>query len=299
VTTRRIIAPAILALWLAIPCVHSTRAGPQISQHLMESSQVDIEYIEPDKPYLRRVYERLKKRQVLEQLKQFLAPLRWKQPGYRLHVTMKQCDATNSWYAGRANGLILCYEWPDWARRMAPKGELPAGFKAEDVVVGGFVQVVLHEMGHAVFDLLEVPVFGREEDAADQIAGFVMSEFGEGVARRTLTGEAYFWRSAAGRGNWPRTSFSDEHGTELQRYYNYLCIAYGGNPELFKDLVAVDSSGPGDETKLLLPKGRAANCKYEYEQIRNAFRKTIYPHIDPVLLKEVQSLEWLLPDDGK
>jgi hypothetical protein len=38
---------------------------------------------------------------------------------------------------------------------------------------------------------------------------------------------------------------------------------------------------------------------HEYHQVRNAFAKTILPHIDQDLLKQVQAAKWLRPDDGK
>ena len=34
------------------------------------------------------------------------------------------------------------------------------------------MQAMLHEMAYAVFDVLQVPVWGREADAADKLAGF-------------------------------------------------------------------------------------------------------------------------------
>jgi hypothetical protein len=139
-----------------------------------------------------------------------------------------------------------------------------------------------------MFDIYNVPIFGREEDAADQMAGFILWQFGAEVARRTLPGSAYFWRES-GDANWTRDRFSDTHGNPMQRYYNYLCMAYGGNPSTFKDFV---DSG-------MLPKERAATCPREFQQIRNAFVKTILPHIDPVLMKEVQTRLWLQPDDGR
>lgn len=41
----------------------------------MRSIKVDIAYIEPSNEDLKPIYERLKKREVLEQLKIFLSPL--------------------------------------------------------------------------------------------------------------------------------------------------------------------------------------------------------------------------------
>ena len=60
----------------------------------------------------------------------------------------------------------------------------------EDAVVGPFVDVLLHELSHAIFDMLKIPLFGKEEDAADQLAAFILLQFGNEVARRTITGAA-------------------------------------------------------------------------------------------------------------
>jgi hypothetical protein len=61
----------------------------------------------------------------------------------------------------------------------------------------------------------------------------------------------------------------DEHGTSSQRFYNTLCLAYGGDPQTFKEFV----------DKGWLPKARAANCAAEYQQIKQASRRQL-PYID-------------------
>jgi hypothetical protein len=170
--------------------------------------------------------------------------------------------------------------------RLAPVDNLPSGMTRQDAIVGPFVQVVFHELGHAVFDILQVPVIGREEDAADAFAGFIMLQFGKDVARRTLPGAAYFWQ--AGSTDWSKVEFADVHGNPVQRSYNYLCMAYGAFPEEFQNVV----------DKGLLPKSRADHCSHEFEVLKVAFTKTIYPFIDQDMLKIVQSMQWLQPDDG-
>jgi hypothetical protein len=60
-------------------------------------------------------------------------------------------------------------------------------------------------------------------------------------------------------------------------------MAYGANPEMFKDIV--------DDK--YLPKERAANCPREYQQVRTAFQKLIAPHIDKELAAKVLQMEWL------
>ena len=132
-------------------------------------------------------------------------------------------------------GLSLCYEFFDFAKRIAPKEATPEGYTRDDTITGMFLQVTLHELGHGMFDIYNIPVLGREEDAADQMAGFILSQFGPEVARRTLPGAAYVWQqfNESRGGEWPHWLYSDEHGHDLQRSYNYLCMAYGSDPTTF------------------------------------------------------------------
>ena len=81
----------------------------------------------------------------------------------------------------------------------------------------------------------------------------------------------------------PVEAFSSTHGLPWERFYNLLCMAYGANPEMFKDIV---------DNKYLPPE-RAANCPREYQQVRSAFGKLIAPHIDKELAAKVLQMEWI------
>jgi hypothetical protein len=285
---KRLIFGSALAWSAACLPALADEAAPLGAPEL-DNKQIEIFYSEPQATYLKPLYDRLRKRQYLEQLKQFLSPLNIP-AGITLRITTKECGATNSWWGGRQDGLFLCYEWLDFALRVAPAATTEDGLTREDAVLGAFLQVTFHELGHGMFDIYEVPILGREEDAADQIAGFILSQFGAEIARRTLPGTVYLWQAlAASDGPWTHDAFSDIHGQPLQRAYNYLCMAYGANPVEFQYFV----------DKGFLPKERAAVCEREFVQIRHAFATTIYPHIDPAKMKIVQSRQWLLPEGGE
>src|ERR1700732_5418531 len=108
---------------------------PPSAQAAQSSAPIEIEYVPPAKQYLRPVYERLKQRKVLEQLRDFLSPL-------RLPVTLRirtlQCDDTNAYWAGRVEGLKLCYEYVDWLERLAPAETAPDGFTPPRDIDGRF-----------------------------------------------------------------------------------------------------------------------------------------------------------------
>ena len=107
------------------------QSAPAMAQAKPPSAGIEIEYVEPARAYLRPIYERLKNRKVLEQLKDFLSPLILP---VTLHIRTLQCDDTNAYWAGRAEGLKLCYEYIDWIERLAPAETTPEGFTVPMVV---------------------------------------------------------------------------------------------------------------------------------------------------------------------
>ena len=285
---KRFIGVAIL---LSVAFGASALAVPTAAQTIPmpDNKQIDITYVEPTNINYRSIYDQLRKRRVLEQLKQFLAPLRLPE-NERLLIKVTDVEACvglpNAWFDPRKRAISICYQFIDWYRRLAPRGTTEAGVKPADGVVGPFLHVLLHELGHALFHIYKVPIFGREEDAADQMAAFLLTQFGEEVARRSLLGAAHFYEVS---GRIPeKTLFADTHGTDWQRYYNMLCIAYGGHPGTFQHLV----------DRGLLPKTRANGCTREHRQIAHAFETHISPHLDKELWKRVGTMEWLKPDDG-
>jgi hypothetical protein len=249
----------------------------------LQNSKVEVRYEEPPSPKWSGVYDRLKQRRVLEDLRQFLAPLRLPK---KLNLVTKQCNETNAFYS-RGVGVTLCYEYVAKMEEIAPADKTAEGVSRRSSITGNVVRVMMHELGHAVFDILEVPVFGREEDAADQMSAFIMVRFGKDVARWLITGGIHNYRVGMEGKPWSRTDFSDEHGSDAQRFYNFLCIGYGAEPAAFQDYV----------DKGLLPAARARNCGREFQQVRNSFAKTIVPFVDEGLMKKVQATKWLRPED--
>jgi hypothetical protein len=269
--------------------------------------------ISPEHAALR---ERMMKRRVLEQFAEFLSPLRLP---YTLFIIASDCDgkAWDSPYYSPYNHLInMCYSFIAAAERnaetlvaMQESRKLWTPVSKEQLMAGLFASVLLHETGHAMFDLLNVPVFGREEDAADFMAAFIGLQFGRETARTVVKGFAYYWAYDAEQGADPAVNkpanpakdpeircmqdpfcaYSDEHGTASQRMYNTLCMAYGGDPEGFKDFVDIG----------WLPKERAEGCASEYQRLKFAFERTILPFIDQQQMKNVRARSWFMPSETR
>jgi hypothetical protein len=283
----------VLSLAVLCPAGQSTSAGAQD----LPNSQVEVAYAEPSNADYGPIYERLKKRQVLEELQAFLAPL---QLPKKVLVKIEQCNEPGRLYQPAAP-VTICYEYiarlEELAAKIPADGKTQRGVSRDDAVVGAFVQVVLQQMSSAVYDVLDVPIWGREQDAADKLAAFLMLQFGKDTARKLLNGAAYFFE--ASDRTWTGSDFSDTRGPDVQRFYNYLCIAYGGDKRTFSDFVEGQSKGGRSQRVDLLPQHRAVQCAKEYNDLKWAFDSTIMPSVDQGLLQGVLARNWLQPGDGK
>jgi Putative metallopeptidase/Protein of unknown function (DUF1036) len=272
--TLRAAVMTLFLPWTLVPCASTlAQISPEFS-----NSNIDIAYVPPRSLKYLPIYDRVQQFRMLEQLAEFLSPV--KLP-HKYTLTTLECGVVNAFYAPAQWRINLCYEYVEMLERIGPKKGQPSDFTYEEAVLGAFVAVILHENGHAAFDMLDVPVYGREEDAADEFSTFLALQFSPEVARKIVRG--YSYKSKTYQSGYAPL-YSDEHGAPLQRYYNTLCIAYGSEySELFKEFV----------DKGELPKSRAADCKNEYEQIKAAFAKTVLPFIDQDKLKKVQARQWL------
>src|SRR3954469_136869 len=130
----------------------------------LKAGQIKIAYIPPSNPEHQAIYEMVQERRVLERLRDYLRPLRLPR---RLLLKTEGCDGdANAWYEESDETVTACYEYLADVLANAPQETTAAGVTRQDAVVGPTIEVFLHEIGHAVFSMLKVPILGREEDAA-------------------------------------------------------------------------------------------------------------------------------------
>src|SRR5262245_38924295 len=246
-----------------------------------QPNRMKAEYYAPTNPEHKPIYDMLREKRSLEKLQEIFSPIRLP---LELKLQIGPCDGVaNAWYNRPA--VSVCYEYLHEIMKTLPSEDVPMGVTRTDAMIGQFFYVFAHEMGHAAFDIFSLPVFGNEEDAADQFATYIMLQFGKDDARRLITGAAFAYERYVQNPevSAPLAAFSDIHAPPAQRYFNMLCLAYGANEELFADVVARGN----------LPKARAANCKREYNQVAFAFRNLVAPHLDQQLARQVMKKDWL------
>lgn len=265
-TSRLRVIPVFVLLAIAV-CLTLAAASPAMAAP-GKSRQIRIQYVKPTNPAHQPIHDELKRTRALERVQALLAPIRLPRP---LLVKLAGCDGeANAWYD--EGEIVVCYEYVEEILKISPEKVPPIGITKLDTIAGPLVDTVLHEAAHAVFDLLKIPVFGREEDAADLLSAYIMLKLGKSESRRLIIGTAYQYRTDIQNPSVTVEvkSFSDEHGLPAQRFYNVLCIAYGADKKLFSDVVEHG----------YLPKERAESCEAEYKQVDFAYRKLLNSYVD-------------------
>jgi hypothetical protein len=274
VRTFRVLA--CLAVLAAVPATRASAAADE-----PRARRISIEYVAPTNPAHAAIYERLKERRALEMLQEIFDPVK-----LPLDVSIKAqgCNGvSNAWYSRPQ--LTICYEYIDDIRKTIPPETTEDGITPDDAMMAQFFYVTAHEMGHAVFDLLDVPIFGHTEDAADNFAAYMMLLLGKDKAWRLIGGAAYTYKDYMEHKTItvPVTDFADIHGAPMQRFYNLLCLGYGAAPDQFAGYVE----------KGYLPKSRARSCRMAYGEVNFAFQQLIVPHLDRALADAVMKHDWL------
>ena len=279
---------AIVSVALMLPHVPVAQSQTVATQ-MDQPNRVSVTYVAPKNPNLQKLYDLLRDRRALEKIQEILSPFRLPE---ELTIRTAECDAVNAYY-GRENSkptVTICYEFLQRTLESLPKATTPAGVSPSDAEVGQFLWVVLHEVGHAIADIYDLPIFGHVEDAADDFATYNMLQFGKEPARRMIGGAAWAWRAYLG--DYKKNpvmqkriaAFADEHGLPEQRFYNLLCLAFGADPAYFIDL-----------KDYLPPTRSSSSCARQYQTLVHAFHKEISPHIDQEIARRVLDTNWL-PD---
>lgn len=238
----------------------------------------EYEYVAPRSPGLRPVHERVRDADLLRELPEvhaidglFLLPR-------RLRYVTAECGQSGAFYVPETAEVVLCYETLktlyERGEEQREAGKLDAEFPLR-YTRANVRFIVLHETGHALVDLLDLPITGREEDAVDQLAAMLMLRFaGLDETPAQTVGNlrmAADWMLAHGTGAYNLDAYADEHALGEQRYFNLQCLIYGTDPAKYVGIV-VD----GD-----LPQARAAACPRETRKLSRAWLRLLLPHLAP------------------
>lgn len=183
-------------------------------------------------------------------------------------LSMGECGTPNAYYDPDTRKITMCYELLVYYAELFSRVE--ADQKAIETAIGGaFVFTLFHELGHALVDVLDLPITGREEDAVDQLSTTLLLA-GDETEGPGMVLQAAHWfilqaeidREAGLDIN--DLPFYDEHAMNPTRFYNLICWVYGSNPDAYWDLATQ-----------WLPESRADRCSDEYRRFVEAWDRLL------------------------
>lgn len=185
-------------------------------------------------------------------------------------VVFKSCGEPNAFYYPATRSIGMCYEWITRRQNLVRANlSSPTPDMITDAVMRSTLNVFYHEAGHALVDLLDIPVLGREEDAADGFGAFILLERGLPQDAYTILQGA---QSFSQRWLFEGSSEADVHSLNDQRYFNLLCWMLGSDQVRFGGLAQ----------QAALPKFRQRYCTREWTQLREGWTKVLGARLRPV-----------------
>jgi Putative metallopeptidase len=183
-----------------------------------------------------------------------------------IYLSVNDCGQANAFFDPDTKEIIMCTELVKYLEQAFAK-EFKDKAEAAEAVDDSTMFVFFHELGHALIDLYDLPVTGKEEDAVDQLSTLIVGDGSPEGAASVYNGAMFF--AITDEGDLDESAFWDEHSMGRQRFYNIICQLYGQDPKAHKDLVNEE----------VLPKARAQRCPSEYQRIEKAWGTLLSPHI--------------------
>jgi hypothetical protein len=179
-----------------------------------------------------------------------------------LPVHHTDCGEANAFYDPNTGKLSMCYELLNQISLVVNDGQ-STDQELGDRIVGTWLFVFFHELGHGLVDMYGLPITGREEDSVDNFSTVLMVQAG---LEDYVLHAAEYW-AATGNNMVGELDFADEHSLNQQRFYQMLCLVYGSDPRKYQGLV---ESG-------ILPESRAERCPAEFAQQSDAWSQLLEP----------------------
>lgn len=150
-------------------------------------------------------------------------------------------------------------------------GEQESEISSEIATMDAVFHTLLHESAHVMIAVYGLPVVGKEEDAADSLATFILSEYFEDGEEIALSAADLFDFERQASGELTESNYWDEHSLDAQRFYSTVCHVYGSNLDKYADLL----------TKLEIDADRQAMCIEEYDKLANSWEQILSPWLKP------------------
>lgn len=130
--------------------------------------------------------------------------------------------------------------------------------------------VLYHEVGHLLIDQLKLPVLGREEDAADNMATWALLNEKTPEANKALEDAAEGWllTGAAYNSGKYEEDFAAAHSLDKQRAYQIVCMMVGSDDNSFRPIA----------NQYAIGRDRQDSCLWDFDLVDRSLRSVLSEH---------------------
>lgn len=142
---------------------------------------------------------------------------------------------------------------------------------ATQFAINNSLFVMQHEIGHLFVGEFELPVLGKEEDAADGLATLFLLNQQSEDGNEALIDAADGWYLAEydnAAEEYEASDFYGEHSLSIQRAYQVVCFMVGADPETFAEVA----------TEYEIDEERQESCASDYESAANSWAGLLEPN---------------------
>ena len=169
-------------------------------------------------------------------------------------------------YDPESHTIEMPWTFFDDIRQLMLVNQYVAAEEINIYVMDVIVHTLLHELGHALIEDLQLPVTVREEDAVDTLATLLLIDWFEEGHEMALSAADLFAMESEQRGELAESDFWGEHSLDEQRYFSGLCLIYGSDPERHTDLLSEQQREEQGEY-----------CELEYQRQHQAWQQLLAP----------------------
>lgn len=239
--------------------------------------EVQVKYSSPSEKKEKEVREWMIKNRVIEDLTDTVN--REIKIDKELTVVVDAGDEDSVYYSPEDHKIRITYDFIMEVRKRF-EGEYKEDWEvyAKDAIEHTFY----HELGHALVDLLDIPVLGKEEDAVDDFGIIMLILTKEDGEERAISAAELFFMEGLEVEEFSSEDLMDEHSLDDQRGYRSLSLVYGSNPEKYEN-IAED---------LKMDEDRRLMAQEMFEKQTINWLKLLKPHLkDGILLETYKEFQ--------
>lgn len=184
-------------------------------------------------------------------------------------IVFAKCGKMNAFYTPEHKAIVMCYELMQ-AFAIISAENAPNQEEWMHSSMGMTLFAFLHELGHGLIDVLNLPITGSEEDSVDRFAAVLAAELGNSpeagdLGEHMIFSTAIWYRYLAQNRGEQKIPYWDEHPLDQQRYYTIICLLYGSKPAKYASMAQFAG----------LPSSRAKRCPAEFEQAKKGWQRLL------------------------